>query len=227
MSGFFITGTDTGIGKTYSTVLLARHLIAQGKRVAALKPVASGATWVAGELHNADAQQLRAASNVELSYTEINPYCFVSPIPPHIAASQQQVEIELAVIAKQVSQAQSRADVVLVEGVGGWLAPLNTNETVADLARQVQLPVLLVVGLRLGCLNHALLSAAAIANSGCELAGWLANLMDPNYAVADETIAYLRTHLPAPCVGVISYQADAIAQLGVMQLNEMMACPKT
>jgi dethiobiotin synthetase len=227
MTGFFITGTDTGIGKTYSTVLLARQLIGQGYRVAALKPVASGADRINGQLRNADALQLQVVSNVELSYTETNPYCFMPPIPPHIAASQQHVAIDSAVIAKQVLQAQARADAVLVEGVGGWLAPLTSNATVADLARQLHLPVLLVVGLRLGCLNHALLSAAAIANSSCELAGWLANVIDPNYAVADETITYLRTHIPSPCVGVISYQSTEIAQLDARQFNEILARQKT
>jgi len=227
MSGFFITGTDTGSGKTYVTVLLARQLIAQGYRVAALKPVASGATWVAGELRNADALQLQAASNVELSYAEVNPYCFEQSIPPHLAASQQQLEIDLAVIAKQVSHAQSRADIVLVEGVGGWLAPLRTDATVADLARLVRLPVLLVVGLRLGCLNHALLSVAAILNSGCELVGWIANAIDPNYAVTKETIDYLGSHIQAPCVGVISYQPADIAQCCDIQLTEMIDPRKT
>ncbi len=207
MNGFFITGTDTGIGKTYATVLLTQQLIAQGYRVAALKPVASGANQVAGELRNDDALQLQAASNVELSYAEVNPYCFALPLPPHIAASQQKITIDLAKITTQVSQVQSLADFVLVEGVGGWHAPLYNDMTVADLAQQLQLPVLLVVGLRLGCMSHALLSANAIVASGCELAGWIANNIDPGYSVVIESITYLRTQIHAPFLGCITHNA--------------------
>lgn len=223
MKGFFITGTDTGIGKTYTTVLLAQQLIAKGRRVAALKPVASGANLVAGELRNDDALQLQAASNIELGYAQVNPYCFAPPLPPHIVASQQHVKIELARIATVVSHAQSIADFVLVEGVGGWHAPLNDDATVAELAQRLNLPVLLVVGLRLGCMNHALLSAKAIVASGCELAGWIANNIDPGYDVVGESIAYLQTQIHAPLLACITYNAQKNFSHNEFMLNRLVS----
>lgn len=205
----FITGTDTGVGKTVATVLLARKLIAAGLRVAALKPVASGATIIKGQLCNDDALQLQHASNVELSYTQVNPYCFELAVAPQIAAAQQQQVIDLDVIAHSVAAARTHADVVLVEGIGGWQVPLNDQATLADLVVLLQLPVVLVVGLRMGCLNHALLTAQNIRVAGCHLQAWIANQIDPAFLFIEDHLATLQKHLGVPLLGVIPHCPQA------------------
>ncbi|MBI3561018.1 MAG: dethiobiotin synthase [Gammaproteobacteria bacterium] len=205
MTSFFITGTDTGIGKTHVTVQLLRQLGARGQRVAGLKPVATGAQWRNEQLCNDDALQLQAASNVELPYAVINPFCFAPAVAPQMAAAREQRVIDTAVIVKTVEQARSISDLVLVEGVGGWLTPLSENTTLADLARVLHLPVILVVGLRLGCMNHALLTARAINQAGCRLHAWVANQLDPQYSETEATVSYLRRHLPSPCIGTVQH----------------------
>lgn len=210
VKGYFITGTDTGVGKTYVTVLLTRQFIAQGLKVAALKPVASGARLVDGQLRNDDALQLHAASNVALPYDIVNPYCLTTPVSPHIAAQQDNVVIEQDRIEHTVQQAQLLAEMVLVEGVGGWYAPLSDTSSVADLAKRLQLPVILVVGLRLGCMNHAVLTARAIESSGCQLAGWIGNVIDPAYSPVEATQWYLEQHLQGKFLGLIPHGDVAV-----------------
>lgn len=210
VKGYFITGTDTGVGKTYVTVLLTRQFIAQGLKVAALKPVASGARLVDGQLRNDDALQLHAASNVALPYDIVNPYCLTAPVSPHIAAQQDNVVIEQDRIEHTVQQAQLLAEMVLVEGVGGWYAPLSDTSSVADLAKRLQLPVILVVGLRLGCMNHAVLTARAIESSGCQLAGWIGNVIDPAYSPVEATQWYLEQHLQGKFLGLIPHGDVAV-----------------
>ena len=205
----FITGTDTGVGKTVATVLLARKLMAAGLRVAALKPVASGATIINGQLCNDDARQLQHVSNVELSYTQVNPCCFELAVAPQIAAAQQQQVIDLDVIAHAVAAVRARADVVLVEGIGGWQVPLNDQATLADLALLLQLPVVLVVGLRVGCLNHALLTAQNIRATGCHLQAWIANTVVPDFLYVKDHLATLQKHLDVPLLGVIPHCPQA------------------
>jgi dethiobiotin synthetase len=227
MTALFITGTDTGIGKTYATVLLVQQLIAHGYRVAALKPVASGADLIDGGLRNEDALQLQRVSNVPLSYDEVNPYCLAEPISPHLAAAAANVCIDFAIIEKQLRSLQSRADVILVEGVGGWLAPLRDDATIADLVCSLRLPVILVVGLRLGCLNHAVLSARAIVESGIELAGWIANAIDASYSQVDASLLYLRTHIAAPLMGLISHNGTTLQQQNVSLFSSLGKNQKT
>lgn len=203
MQGWFIAGTDTGVGKTYCCELLIRQLVAGGANVAAFKPIASGASVIDGALRNDDALKLMQAANSGLSYGDINPYCFAEPVSPHWAAAHAGVTIDIARAVTHIHAKSRRADFVIVEGVGGWYAPLSENESAADLAQALGLPVILVVGLRLGCLNHALLTAEAIQSRGITLAGWVGNEIDPSYANGAETEAYLTPRLGTPCIGVV------------------------
>jgi len=198
-SGLFVTGTDTGVGKTRVAVALIHTLRAQGLRVAAMKPVAAGS--MAGEL-NEDVVALMQATNVEAEVRDVNPYAFEQPIAPHLAAHLAGVRIELSVIVEAYSRLAATADVVVVEGAGGWRVPLNEREDMADLAQALGLPIVLVVGLRLGCLNHALLTAESIARRHLPWAGWVGNSIDPAMAHQAPNLAALRERLPAPCLGV-------------------------
>ena len=210
--GVFVTGTDTGIGKTYASAALLASLRARGLRAAGMKPVASGCRVTAAGLRNEDAETLIAASDPAPAYADCNPYAFEPAIAPHIAAREAGVEVELAQLRDAYARLARGADRVVVEGVGGWLAPLSDTLMQADLARALALPVILVVGLRLGCLNHALLSARAIRADGCTLLGWIANRIDPTMARAEENLATLRARLEAPLLGVLDHgesRADA------------------
>ena len=202
MSGLFVTGTDTGVGKTRVAVALIHALRAQGLRVAAMKPVAAGCE--AGAL-NEDVSALLQAANVSADLRDVNPYSFVPPIAPHLAAQQAGIRIGLPVIVAAYARLAAAADVVVVEGAGGWRVPLNEREDMADLAQALGLPVVLVVGLRLGCLNHALLTAESIARRGLPWAGWVGNAIDPEMASLDANLDALLSRLPAPCLGVQAF----------------------
>lgn len=201
--GYFITGTDTGVGKTQISVGLMHALRQQGVSVAGMKPVASGCVETGEGLRNDDALQLQAAASCVLPYEEINPYAFMPPIAPHIAAQLAGTTISLQLIEERFHRLQGCAECVVVEGVGGWQAPLDQEQTMAQLAQRLGLPVILVVGVRLGCLNHALLSHEAILASGLECAGWVANQLDPHMEYVQENIDYLRAHLRAPLLGQV------------------------
>jgi len=205
--GFFITGTDTGVGKTLIACALLHAFASAGRRVVGMKPVAAGATRTAAGLSNEDMVQLRAAANVEAPPELVNPYCFEPPIAPHLAAAQADVEIELDVIAQAYAALAARAEVVIVEGVGGWRVPLNAKQDSADLAVRLGLPVILVVGIRLGCINHALLTAHAIEERGLIFTGWIANRIDPRMPEADRNVIALEQRLAAPLLGDIGYAA--------------------
>lgn len=214
--GFFITGTDTGVGKTCITACLANIFQEQGQRVALLKPVASGLD--PQNMINEDVNLLASYTNVECDLNEINPICFKLPIAPSIAASLENKPINVETVweASQPLLDKS-ADIVLVEGVGGFCVPLNDQETTIDLAKKFNFPVILVVGLRLGCLNHALLTYQAIRDADLTLAGWIANQIDPNMQMPSENIAILQTFLEAPCLGVIPFQEQ-------FSVEKTMAC---
>lgn len=212
--GLFVTGTDTGVGKTRVAVALIHALRAQGLRVAAMKPVSAGSE--AGAL-NEDVTALMQAANVPAAVHDVNPYAFAEPIAPHIAADLAGVRIDLAVIAAAYARLAAHADVVVVEGAGGWRVPLNAAEDMADLAQALGLPVLLVVGLRLGCLNHAILTAEAIAGRGQPWAGWIGNAIDPEMAQQAANLDTLRARLPGPCLGVLRYGADPAAAADALQ----------
>jgi dethiobiotin synthetase len=201
--GIFVTGTDTGVGKTLIACALIHAIAARGRRVVGMKPVAAGAPMDRGRLRNEDVERLNAASRVDAPLALVNPYCFEPAIAPSIAARAAGVTIKLDEIVAAYRQLAALADHVIVEGVGGFCVPLNTGEDGADLARHLGLPVLLVVGLRLGCLNHALLTAQAIRSNGLGLAGWCANQIDPAMACVDENISVLSERLNAPLVGRI------------------------
>ena len=205
MKSVFITGTDTGVGKTRVSCALMRQLIAQGYRVAGMKPVASGAHYHAGKLVNEDVQHLMATANVAVPYESINPYCFETAIAPHIAAQQAGVTISLDVIDRAYQQLAAVADVVVVEGVGGWAVPINATQTMADVAVMLNLPVIMVVGMRLGCLNHALLTAQSILTSPLQFCGWVANTLDPMMPALTENIDALKAITSAPLIGVMPY----------------------
>lgn len=203
--GYFITGTDTGAGKTWATVALMRHLQRQGKVVLGMKPVASGCSWVEGRLKNEDALLLQQYASVVMPYELINPYAFETPIAPHIAAANAGVVIDFEPVAAAFEQLQTRADVVLVEGVGGWAVPLNKAQDVAALARFLDLPVILAVGMRLGCINHACLTYRSIRDSGAQCAGWIAVCVEAQMAAMPENIAALQELIAAPLLGVLPH----------------------
>lgn len=215
--GFFVTGTDTGVGKTLVACALLHAFAGAGLACIGMKPVASGAEPRDGALVNDDAARLAAAASVAAAPREVNPYCFAEPIAPHIAAQRAGVRIELERIEAGLRALAARAAAVVVEGVGGFRVPLGEHADTADLAARLRLPVVLVVGLRLGCLNHALLTAEAIAARGLALAGWVANHIDPAMPAAEENVAALRARLGAPLIARVPFEqrpcARAVARL--------------
>lgn len=217
--GVFITGTDTGIGKTYYSCLLLQTLNRKGLSTAGMKPVASGAAWMEGELRNDDALALIKSASHDTPYKYCNPYCFEPPIAPHLAAEQVHRNIELDSIRDAFEYLAAAVDFIVVEGVGGWQVPLNKNESVADLAATLQLPIILVVGIRLGCINHALLTAASIEKSRGHLLGWVANVIDPNMHYRDQTIAAIEQRLSAPLLEVIEFTNQPVSNLTQISTN--------
>jgi len=197
---FFVTGTDTGVGKTLVTCALLHATRRLGLTAVGMKPIAAG---VEDDGRNDDVVQLLAASSVQPPLEWVNPYLYVPPIAPHIAAAEAGRPIAIEVIRQAFERLRPLADVVWVEGVGGFRVPLDARTDTADLAQRLAAPVVLVVGMRLGCLNHALLTAEAISNRGLTLAGWVANRIDPDMARADDNIAALRERLGAPLLGSV------------------------
>jgi dethiobiotin synthetase len=208
----FVTGTDTGVGKTRIAAALCVAYAAHGKRVAAMKPVASGCMQTRGGLRNEDAEALRAAMTVRAAYGDVNPYAFEPAIAPHIAAMEAGCPIDFGLLDGCYERLCLQADVIIVEGAGGWLAPLDATRTFADLAVRWQLDVILVVGLRLGCLNHALLTAEAIAARGLKLAGWVGNSVDPDFERREANTDTLRSRLAANCLGIFPYSPESGAR---------------
>jgi len=202
--GYFVTGTDTGIGKTTFAVALIHALRQRGLKVAAMKPVAAGGDLIEGKCVNEDVLALRHAANIKADLSIINPYAFAPPIAPHIAAAQAGKTIDLAHIVSVYTALAAQADVVVVEGAGGLCVPLNAQHDIADLVEALRLPIILVVGMRLGCLNHALLTAAAIAQRGLKWTGWVANILDPEMPALEENIASLESRLPSSNLGRMS-----------------------
>jgi dethiobiotin synthetase len=187
----FVTGTDTGIGKTYIACKMIREYVAQGYRVVGMKPVAAGCELVNGQWLNEDVTLLTEASNVKAPLSLVNPYCFNQPIAPHIAANLAGVTIDFQVIKSAYDELQTLADIVIVEGAGGLLVPLNDQETIADLIQHLNLPVVLVVGMKLGCINHAKLTIEAIHHRHLELKRLIANQMDGGMLNLEENITTL------------------------------------
>jgi dethiobiotin synthetase len=187
---FFITGTDTDVGKTYVACKLINEYVAQGYKVVGMKPVAAGGDFVDGKWLNDDVLKLEAASNVKALRNLTNPYSFKEAIAPHIAAEKSGVEIKIEVIQQAFKQLAEMADIVIIEGAGGFLVPLNSKESMADLAAALNIPVILVVGMKLGCINHSLLTVEAIQARNLNLHGWIANKIAPDMPFCMENYAY-------------------------------------
>ncbi len=225
----FVTGTDTGVGKTLVAAALVRALAARGLRAAGMKPVAAGAHWRGdgngGAWHNDDVEQLAAATNAAVARADQCPYVLPDALAPHIAAERAGIVLELPRMLQAYAGLRAAADAVVVEGVGGFCVPLGPGFGTQDLARALALPVVLVVGLRLGCLNHATLTAEAVAARGLRLAGWIANAIDPQMAEPERNIAALERLLPAPCIGRIPWRQDPDATWAAGFLNlDASAC---
>ena len=213
---FFVIGTDTGVGKTLISCALLHGFAARGKRAVGMKPVAAGCD-AGGQ--NDDVLQLRAAGNVAVDCAQINPYCFPHAIAPHLAAQLAGADIRFSRIIEAYRELAARADVVIVEGVGGFRVPLNAQQDSADLAQELGLAIILVVGLRLGCLNHALLTVEAINTRGLKLAGWVANHIEADMAMAEENIAALQQRIAAPLLGIVPYLQSADAHVVAESLD--------
>ncbi len=203
--GYFVTGTDTGVGKTWVTLSLMCALKARGLTVAGMKPVASGCRTTSAGLRNPDAELIGKEASQPAPYDLVNPYAYSPAIAPHIAAGDAGGAIDLARIVSAHKELVAGADFVVVEGVGGWRVPLNDHQSIADLARCLAYPVLLVVGLRLGCISHAVMTAETIAADGVVLAGWIANQLDPAYERSSETVETLRRSRGAPLLGQLPW----------------------
>lgn len=204
---YFITGTDTNVGKTYVTLALMHYFRQQGKTVIAMKPVASGCVLQDGQLKNDDALLLQQHASIAVDYELINPYPYLQAVSPHIAGIDNPVQLDRVGYAMRTLQ--DLADIVLVEGVGGWYAPVNDRQAVSDMAGYLGLPVIMVVAIRLGCINQARLTYQAIQTSGLPCAGWLANCIDSNMPYCEENIATIKKLLDIPLLAILPYQEQA------------------
>jgi dethiobiotin synthetase len=220
--GVFITGTDTGVGKTVIACGLVRGLSDLGLSVAVQKPIASGSTLTPQGLRNEDAMALIKACGRPLPYTDVNPYCFEPPISPHIAADEARTAVDIGTIAQKLSVLRRQADFAVVEGAGGWLAPVSATGSMADLALALQLPVLLVVGVKLGCLNHAQLTQQAIQARGAAFAGWAASVVAPDMTRLQENLATLEQRLGEPPLALVPYAPTAVATLHLRAAAERL-----
>jgi len=221
---FFVAGTDTEIGKTLVSCALIHTMVKQGWQSVGMKPVAAGAELVGGQWQNEDVTALTQASNVQVQAGLINPYLFRLAAAPHIAAQQERSHIDLALILQRYRQLAGRGYAIVVEGVGGFRVPLNDSEDSADMAQQLALPVVLVVGMRLGCISAALLSAEAIAARGLKLAGWVANSAQNEMTYLQDNLSALRQRLDAPCLGCIPHmeQPDPARAAGYLELTTLI-----
>lgn len=225
MFSIYVTGTDTGIGKTLTSCALLHALRRHGLRALGMKPVASGCAWQDAQWKNEDALALQAAGTPTAAYADINPFALEHPLAPELAAQDAGIEVTLPPLLAAYARLEAQADAIVVEGVGGWAAPLSHTLMQVDLVRALRLPVVMVVGLRLGCLNHALLTARAIVGDGVHLAGWIGSHVDPEMARVDDNVRMLRERLPAPCWGVLPHMpngdpAQLAAQLRIPMLVE-------
>lgn len=208
MNALFITGTDTDSGKTFITLALMHKLQQAGLVVNAMKPVAAGVSEIDGVRVNEDAWQLMKAASNQQPYEMVNPYLFEPAIAPHIAATEADQEIELNVIKDAFHDLSRLADFMLVEGAGGWLVPLNDRYDVSDIASELDLPVVMVVGLKLGCINHARLTTDSINAAGLKLAGWIGTQVEPEMQRLEENVSTLKRYIKAPCLGIVPFDEE-------------------
>ncbi len=216
-TGYFITGTDTHVGKTWVTLALIHYFKNNGKSVAGMKPVASGCFIEHGKLLNEDALQIQQHASVKMDYDLINPYAFAKPVSPHIAGKTNPVKMEKVISC--FNQLKESAEVVIVEGAGGWYTPINHHQDMADLAKAIALPVIMVVAIRLGCINHAKLTFRAIQQTGAECAGWVAMCSDPDVLNLEETIETIKGAVETPLLGVLPYTKTADFNFFAQQLK--------
>jgi dethiobiotin synthetase len=209
IDAFFIAGTDTDVGKTVSSKAILDALNMKGLNTAAYKPVAAGSEDKGEGVQNSDAIHLRSIASVELSYEEVNPYALLLPSSPHIAAEAENVVIDYSVLSQGLAALKAKSDIVLVEGAGGWRVPVSKDDCLSTWVKQEKLPVVLVVGIKLGCLSHAMLTAEAIQHDGLEIIGWVANRVNPGTEHYAEIIAMLEDKMPAPKLGEIPYMPSA------------------
>ena len=223
--GIFITGTDTGVGKTLIACALVRALREEGARVAVMKPVASGSFQTPDGLRNADALALMDAAGLKGAehYNEVNPYCFGPAISPHIAAKEAGITVDTSMIKQQFDKLAADADWVVVEGAGGWFAPINEHQTMADLAWALSVPALMVVGLKLGCLNHAQLTRLAVESHGVVLAGWVSNAIDPLMWRPEANLEALERLLGEPPLAVVPHLPEGITPTTLAPLARQLA----
>jgi dethiobiotin synthetase len=205
--GYFITGTDTNVGKTWATIALMRYFKSRGKSVAGIKPVASGCVMQDGQLKNEDALLIQENASMPIDYELINPYAYEAPVSPHIAGANNPAKLDQ--LTAQFELLKALAEVVVVEGAGGWYTPINEREANSDLAIALALPVIMVVAIRLGCINHARLTYQAIKQSGVDCAGWIAVCVDPGLLNRNENINTIKATLDAPLLGVLPYKEAA------------------
>ncbi|NEX23000.1 dethiobiotin synthase [Thiorhodococcus mannitoliphagus] len=229
-SGVFVTGTDTGCGKTEITLGLMSALQSRGLRILGMKPVATGCEQDAEGLRNADAEQIRAQGSCDAPYGVVNPFAFSPPIAPHIAAGEAGVAISTTTMVTAFQSLRGEAEFVVVEGVGGWRVPLGPELWLGDIPKALDLPVILVVGLKLGCLNHAILTVESIQSAGVKLAGWIANQVEPAMLERDANLATLGALIQAPCIGTIPWldrpaPAEIAAHLRLAQLDLEFPAP--
>jgi dethiobiotin synthetase len=211
-NSYYITGTDTGIGKSVASAALLHALRGRGLHAVGMKPVASGCEMTADGWRNEDAVLLQQASDPVPAYRDVNPYALPNPLAPELAAADAGVSIELQPIVEAHARLAAVADAVVVEGVGGWAAPLTASLDQLDVVRALELPVVMVVGLRLGCINHARLTARAIVEDGAQLVGWIANDIDPAMARSDDNFVILQRVLPVPCWGRLPHALSPDSQ---------------
>jgi len=221
--GLLVTGTDTGVGKTHIASGLLRAYVGRGERAVGMKPVAAGAEHSPGGWIDEDVVALRAAGNVPAPLAAVNPYCFEPPIAPHIAANEAGVTIDLERLVAAYGELAALADRVVVEGAGGFLVPLAASSDFGTLAARLGLPVVLVVGMRLGCINHALLTAEAIRGRGLVFAGWVANHIDPGMRRADENVAAIAERIAAPLLARVPYGATGETVARLLELGPLRA----
>jgi len=215
----FVTGTDTDAGKTVISCALLEYYRLQGINVAPMKPISAGASYSNSELCNDDALQLIEAAKTNLPYKEINPYVFEEPIAPHIAAQKTNQTISSYVLTDCLKNLKNKSERVVIEGAGGWQVPINNEETLADWVRALKCPVILVVGLRVGCINHALLSYADIIKGPNRLLGWVANTMSPDVNNIDEITEYLNNNIQAPLLGTVPYLLESDRALNYIDFS--------
>ncbi|NVJ59570.1 MAG: dethiobiotin synthase [Gammaproteobacteria bacterium] len=215
---YFVTGTDTDVGKTYVCNVLMQTLQQRGQSVVGLKPVAAGAVLNKNQWQNDDALKLMDASSISLDYEQINPFCFPQAIAPHIAAELNHTQVTLEQVRQhliKVVNDYSKVDTFFVEGAGGWLVPLNKEESFSDIPKAVNSKVILVVGMKLGCINHALLTAQSIINQGAELVGWIANQVQPNMDVYQQNLATLELQMPCPLIAEVTHNSQVLPELNL------------